>query len=306
MRSSSYQPEAVYGFLRVCIHNPSDNPKYLPCGIFRNNTRIFPAGTYYLTITKQEYDFMVSELNLDIRIHDGMWIFVRKVSYPYRSRVMELFALKQKYKGSDEMLTDCAKKMLNSFYGKAIQMIRNNDGKLICGLGWNPMYASIITANTRIKVARVQNLLGPECLAVHTDSVMTLKPIPNVTNTLGEFSHVVDDSLILIACGMYAIGANEATKGFNTGASWRQILHHHRKKTSITLPVTKVDTWLDAVAKGNYSTINLFHKEKKIIDLNGDIKRGWLRSVTGADLLNSSEQSFHLLHLEKRPPKYWR
>jgi len=306
-RTAEYQPKAVYGFLRCFIENPEG--KNVPCGVMVDGVRIYPAGRYFLTITKAEYDYLVS-INVKTTIIDGVWLFVKRKRYPYRKIVADLFKIKSEYKNKDLMVYNTTKICLNSFYGKCVQAIPLHTGRIAVGAGWNPIYGSVITANTRIKVTQIQNMLGNDCLAVHTDSVMVTKPLPESIpqNGLGKFEHVITGKGILVACGMYQLSDDCAFKGFkpNKKDSWETILSRNLTKKRLKYKVLHVESWIEAMAKNHEtSCINVFEKNKKLIDLNCDTKRVWMKKVTGRDLLNKLEHSLPKIRVESSPPKYW-
>jgi hypothetical protein len=304
--SPKYQKKAIYGFLRVKVCNKEG--VYLPCGIMRNKVRVYPAGEFYTTITKGEYDFL-REYGVKCYILNAVWLFVAKKKYPYRKTVDCLFELKKKYKNRDAMLYEVSKRMLNSFYGKTVQVIENWKGEFVAGIGFNPMYGSIITAGARIKMARIQNMLKNNCLAVHTDSVITLCPLEEkyVTGRIGEFDLVCSGPGILVACGQYEIADQAAYKGFEPiGAeTWKKILKKCFNSSIIKYPVLKVESWIEAMSKGHYDRVNLFTNETKKIDLNADTKRCWMKNIAGKDLLYNLENSLPLLIIENKPPKSW-
>jgi hypothetical protein len=305
-----YEKDAVYGFVRCRIENPNGTP--LPCGIMRNNVRMYPAGTYYLTITKEEYEYLCS-LNIHADILGGVWFFVRRKRYPYRKTVMGLFDIKSMYKGKDKMLYNVSKYAMNGFYGKHVQCIEQPNGKIAVGAGWNPIYGSVITANTRIKVTKMQNLLKGDCLAVHTDSVISTRLLGTryIRGGLGNFETVEGASGegVIVACGMYQIGKSNAFKGFKprSGETWFDLLRKFRKRKVVPYKQLHVESWLEAMAKGHEPTaINVFERSHKLVDLNCDTKRIWTREVTGQDLLDGLEQSLPKVHVEMKPPSFWK
>lgn len=309
VHSKTYQPDAIYGFVRCRINNPSG--VHLPCGIMRNGVRVYPAGHYYLTITKEEYEYLC-ELNIETEIIQGVWFHVRRKRYPYRSTIMGLFDIKSKYKGNDAMLYYVSKVVMNGFYGKCVQCIEQPNGKVAIGAGWNPVYGSVITANTRIKVTKMQNMLGDDCLAVHTDSVMSKRKLGKsfVRGGLGQFEEVEGASGegVIIACGMYQIGRANAFKGFKPrkGETWFNILTRYRKRKSIPYKQLHVESWLEAMSKGHEPTaINVFENSVKMVDLNCDSKRIWSGDVTGEQLLDGLEASLPKVHVEMRQPNFW-
>lgn len=306
--SAVYQPKAVYGYLRVRI----DNHKglYLPCGVKRPDGSVYyPAGLYYATITKAEYEYLL-EVGCPVEIISGYWFFVKRRLHPYRRAIADLFKIKSDVKGKDRMLYNTTKIVMNGYYGKMAQCIEQHDGSILVGSGWNPMYAAVITANTRIAVSRLQNLLGDDCLAVHTDSVITTRPIPRrfLKDRLGAFEYVTYGDGILIACGMYWIKDQGAYKGFipDRGDTWPDILARWRHRKTIPYRQLHVESWVEAMAKNHpKSRINVFKHERKRVDLNCDSKRTWPSRISALRLLTDTEHSMPKVVVNFSPPKHW-
>lgn len=293
--SSTYQPDAVYGFLRVHIINNGEN--HIPCGLMIKNTRIYPAGDFYLTITKNEYEYMITLSGVSIEILSAFWLFVKTKKYPYKKTTEKLFEMKDYYKNTlpDRLLLNVSKYMLNSFYGKTCQAIEDYTGKINCGIGFNPVYASVITANCRIKVCKIQNELKNSCLAVHTDSVITTKSIDEkyLSSSIGNFKLESQGKGLLLACGQYEHAEKNAFKGFSPlqDDTWTKILKRNGNNSTIDYPILHVESWIEAVAKGHYDKINLFTNEIKKINLNADIKRVWLEKTNCLKLISTLQTS---------------
>ena len=307
LRSKVYQSEAEYGWLRCEIQNPDGRP--MPFGVLQRGVRTFPAGRFFLAITKEEYDYAMAH-GLEPRIIDAVWLFVRRKRYPYRKVIDELFALKAEYKGKDTMLYNVSKVMMNSFYGKTCQMIEDWKGTINAGIGWNPMYASYITARTRIRVTEMQRRFGERCLGVHTDSIIITDTLPaeEVTGEFGGWDHVVEGKGCIIGCGMYHIGGAYAYKGFvpKRTDSWPKLLRACGRKAFFEYPQQRAISWMHALAMGRPEKINYFEQYPKRVDLNADSKRAWARKATGSSLLRGLEQSFPQVYLETEPPHEWK
>ena len=317
-KSREYQRKADYGFLRCHIDNSQG--ACIPCGIMRGGVRVYPSGVFYLTITKQEYDYL-QEINVPCEILSGYWIFTSaKKFYPYKKVVDTLFKLKSEYKKKgDLLLTMLAKIMLNGFYGKLLAMTliieRPGPGEIednkyyLAGRLWNVIYGSVITANTRIKVCRMQNRFKDKCIAVHTDSVILTCKLPEneIKNEIGEFNFDCEGAGVLLACGQYEIGEKSAYKGFIPihDDNWKSILEKNLAKSIIDYPYLKVESWLEAMAKGHFKKINYFSDETKKINLNADIKRLWKKTIRARDLLDNLEQSLPIIHIETSSPDWW-
>jgi hypothetical protein len=311
--SKQYQKSATYGYLRVKIH--VDNPDiHLPCGIFKK-LRIYPIGTYYLTITKQEYDYMRNELQVDVQIIDGAWIIVSRRLYPYRAVMKELYDQKQYWKSKDKQRSHNFKIVMNGFYGKMAQCIHTPEGTYLAGSGWNPLYSSVITANTRIQVTRLQNILKKSCLAVHTDSVISTRKIPRrfLGKELGKFELVTHGKGIIVACGIYEINGQSALKGFRVmreecPITLTELMQENPNKKKIKLLMRHVESWTQAMAHNHEAdTINVFDEEfPKDLTINCDTKRQWPCDMTTTDILNHRQRSTPLLEYQEQKPSYWK
>lgn len=310
-----YVDEAIYAFLRVKIDN-GDTFIHVPCAVKNGQgVDVYPVGCYYTTITKQEYDYL-KDCGINVKILSGYWLCIGVRSFSYRRVIDELFEIKKLYKGKDAFLYEVSKKMMNSFYGKSLQLIQEivsctGGEKTIyrAGRAFNPVYGSIITANTRIKVTKIQNLLKEHCFAVHTDSVLTDRELPEAfcSGALGEFELQNEGEGVIVACGQYQIQTKGAYKGFKPfeDENWLRMLKHDENRSVFTHETLHVEGWYEAVAKGHYDRINLFQKDRKKIDLNADTKRLWLRKVRAKDLLKGIEQSAPQVVIDKQKPEGW-
>lgn len=310
--SKTYENEAIYGFIRCRIKSVHDTA--LPCGIkLKDEVRIYPTGTLYLTITKNEYDYLL-ESGIEIKIYDGYWIFVERIKYPYKFTIASLFDIKDEYKNKDMMIYNLAKTIMNSKYGKMAQCIKDKDGNYVAGAGWNPIYASVITANTRIQVTKMQKLLKDKCLGVHTDSIITTEKVDNslIPGEFGKFSYESEGKTILIGCGVYQLGELSGTKGirlrknyYRSPDTWQRVLKRSKDKEKIEYPVLHVESWYEAMSKNHKKQkINFFEKTKKIVDLNCDVKRTWLNTTNSKLLLSGLEYSVPK-HVIQNKPKNW-
>jgi len=299
-----YHPDAAYAFLYVTVETYGNIS--LPMGVLLKNTRVYANGKYSIAITKNEYEYL-KKAGVRVRIKKGFYLFIDNVKYPYRETTDELYKMKAHYKGKDEALYNVSKVMLNGFYGKFVQCIEDWTGVYKAGIGFNPIYASIITANTRLQVTEIQNELQQDCIAVHTDSVMCKKPIDKKYLTdsgeIGKFEKCTEGEAIIIACGCYQVGNTAAFKGFKPKSiidkktkeerleNWYDILKRTGKKDKISTSSLQVESWISATAKGHTGTINKFEELPKDIDLNCEIKRNWNYIFNASDFLNQSFDS---------------
>lgn len=316
VKSKKYKKDAYYGFLRCQVINTDF--KNISHGLLDKNTRIYPIGSYYCTLTKNEYDYYIS-IGIEIKIISAYWIFIDNPVYPYKKVIDNLFKIKYEYKKKDVTIYNLAKYIMNSFYGKTCQLItkvsRKTDTRFLdAGNAFNPIHASIITANTRLEVTKLQNILGENCLAVHTDSIMTTKEIPEqfLYNELGGFEFVDKGDTIIIACGCYQIGDTKAFKGFHPKKrghkidDWYSLLEKHYNDDHIKYSDLVVPSWYECSFRGNFQDINLFTNREKKIMLNADIKRRWPSyTLKGKDYLKKSFYGEHRIEVNNIKPNHW-
>jgi hypothetical protein len=234
----------------------------------------FPAGWFRKIITFIEYQYIVNQGG-SATIHQACWLVPQRVVYPYHDDIHHLVQLKQQYKGKDELAYHTSKILMNSLYGKFVQLIEQGDDKWRAGSSWNPIYASYITAETRIKVSQLQ-LKYSSIRAVHTDSVISDKPLPYAkTNTLGALSYEIEGEGIIVGCGVYEIGNKTALRGVPSHVTLRELCETGKGK--VTINVRQPLSWrLASVRHRDESEINRWLDANKDLRPNSDRKRIWL------------------------------
>lgn len=215
-----YQREAAYAFINCTIKIPPLLPS--PVAIKRGGKNVYPVGEISKVITKVEYDYLINN-GADITIHDACWIIPDKIKYLYKEEIERLVQLKQEYKNGDQMAYHTIKILLNSLYGKFVQLIEMDDSKWRAGSSWNPIYGSVITANTRVRISNLQRQ-HPSIWAVHTDSIISDQPLPYVKSSLlGDLSYEIEGPGILVGCGVYEIAGKSALRGIPSAISLAEL-----------------------------------------------------------------------------------
>lgn len=272
-KSNKYRQGAVYGYLHVKAKIPFEifNPHPVKlCGV---NT--FPVGELDYYITKEEYEYLISN-NVDVSIINAYWLHVPKKTYPYREEIYRLYDFKNQFKAeNNEIDYQAVKVFLNSFYGKFIQLIKFKEGWK-AGTLFNPFYASVITANTRLRITSLQQKF-PSIKAVHTDSVTSNIKLPlELSHTLGGIEISKEGKGIILGAGIYQIGNKKKFRGFQRGIDLFELCQIHRTKKR--LKHHRPLTWREVVFHGwDVSEINHFQDVKKWLKVDFDIKRVWLR-----------------------------
>lgn len=280
-----YLKGAVYGFLKVEIEVPLELPHPIP--ILRGNINTFPAGTFTRIITKEEFDYLVQS-GVKPRIIDAWWLRVRKKSYPYRKEVIKLYLEKSQAKSENRLIDyQLIKLILNSFYGKMVQLIKQGD-KYRAGLSWNPIYAAIITANDRIRMSKMQRD-HPDIIAVHTDSVISKAQLPlPLSKRLGEYDLACEGEGVILGSGIYQVNGSSHFRGFQTKQPLNELIKGKRKY--LRLPTIRPLTWREVIFHNwDPALINQFTEIPREFDINFDTKRVWLGFWDSADQVWSKE-----------------
>jgi len=297
--TSKYLKDYDYGFMTCYIDNTVSIDT--PVAIRHGYLNIYPAGKYYASITKQEYEYLISN-GVNITIKSAFWIKCKREHYPYKNIVHDLFSKKNYYKGKDYRLYNLYKIMLNSFYGKMAQTIAKPDGTIIAGNCWNPIYASIITANTRIRLCELSNKYHKHLVSVHTDSIILEKELPKnmLSDDLGAWQHVKSGDVYNVACGVYQIADKSAFRGFvlDKGIDLKSVLSRAKENTSVMLKSLEVKSWIECAFRNKRHLTNRFITEEKELNFNQDRKRHWPKDVTGQDLLTTLQKSTPLITMQ--------
>ncbi len=267
-----YHKEAVYGFIDCTLKIPANVPS--PVAVKRGTRNTFPVGEFRKTITKVEYEYLI-EAGADITIHDSCWIIPDTLVYPYKEEIARLVKLKGEYKHGDALAYHTIKIILNSLYGKFIQLVETDGGKWRAGSSWNPIYGAEITAQTRVRISNYQRLFS-SVWAVHTDSIISDCPLPfPKSSVFGDLSYETEGPGILVACGVYEIGGKTAIRGVPSKVTLRNLAERGGRVADVSSmqPIS----WRQTLQR-HYSKeeINRFSMQLKRLRPNMDEKRIWL------------------------------
>jgi len=270
--NNEYMLDATYGFIYCAIDIPLgvNSPVAWKWGA----CNIYPVGRFAKVITKTEYDYLI-EQGCSIKIIHAAWIFCVTSVRPYNEEVLKLFEYKRKYKQEGDLLkTHTVKILLNSLYGKFVQKIKHPE-YWECSTCWNPIYGSIITANTRVKITRMQQKYK-SIIAVHTDSVISTEKLDITTGKLlGDWDFEAEGNGVVLGCGIYQIGNLSKVRGFKTKIPLLDLIDV--RKSEIQLVEKHAVSWREVIFH-NWDTelINQFTDVTKKININFDRKRIWL------------------------------
>lgn len=272
IRSNKYRKGAVYGFLRCFIKIPEHI--YSPLALKKGTLNIYPVGEFQKTITKTEYEYLVST-GCDIKILDAYWLHVANKTYPFKREINNLIKKKTEYKEKNlDLDYHTIKIFLNSLYGKFVQLIKKDD-KFIAGINWNIIYGSVITANCRIKVSQLQQKYE-SVIAVHTDSIISYKKLnfPK-KGSLGDIIYDCSGAGVILGSGIYQVGSKTKFRGFTTKLDLIDLLSKSDKKLEIDS--RRPFSWREVVFHNwDLDMINRFKEVSKTVNLRFDKKRVWI------------------------------
>jgi hypothetical protein len=295
--SNCYEKYAIYGFLKV---RKKTSENFFDCnGILHENTRVFASGEIETYITKEEYEYYINN-NVDIEIIKACWLHVNNKKYIFKKEIDKLTQIKKELKEkSDELGYFIIKKLLNSLYGKLIQTVEK-DNKVIASQIWNPFWASVITANVRIRISQLQNVYR-NIIAVHTDSVISKTKLDIAEQKkFGGFEFEKEGQGIIAGCGIYQIGNKTKIRGVKLKKDLFQLFDTDEKE--LVVDEVHVPSWREVVSNNwEKEKINLFYNRQKLLDVNFDKKRIWIDDYKKWNeiFLRSVSSLPHLLFREK-------
>lgn len=270
--SKNYDDRATYAFLKVELNISPDC--FHTLGLKMGTVICYPCGYLTSWITDTEYKYLI-ECKQDVKVLECYNLYKYKARKPFEKEVNRLYVIKDKYKQEGNYLEySLVKKLLNSLYGKTIQLIQKGE-KFESGRLFNPIYAAIITANCRVRVSRMQQLC-PSIWAVFTDSIISDTPLPiSLSDDIGAWNLSSQGKGCMIGSGIYEIGDKTKLRGFDSQIRLNSLFACNKREVEI--PITKVQSWKETIFHGwDIETINKFSKQDRMIDVQFDQKRIWL------------------------------
>jgi hypothetical protein len=271
---------------------------------------VYPNGTFTQYLTKKEIQFYRLHFpNSAINIEFGYEFYPKTEEKPFKLEIERLYQWKDSE--SDPDIKYCVKIILNSLYGKFIQVSGNYNqtGKL-----FNPIYAANITAGARIKILELALQDRENIISFSTDSVTCKKPLNVPKNPkMGEFELDFEGEGVFIMSDVYNLWNNKTQKiksklrGFSlalskdieTGEVYLKDILAGMDNTLYEYYTSRPYHLGECIAhrkKRKIEDVNIFGKMKKTIDINGDNKRVWDKDfINGKKCLEENHNSYPLL-----------
>jgi hypothetical protein len=292
-------------------------PYFSPFLIKVGMLSLYPNGKFYQYLNSDEIKFIRKNFpHIKITILSGVECILFKERQPFKSEIERLYKWKESEK--DEDIKYCVKIVLNALYGKTWQKVNNNTGRL-----FNPIWASLITSRTRLKILEMA-LKSPEnIIDMLTDSISSTSLINTPKNPkMGDFSLDFTGKSVNIMCGVYTLWNDKKVKRRNRSFTVSKKIFKDSFNLMMEMDTDKEDKFLlymleslkrstkykyvrtrpyhlgeclIQTKKKNPSMINIWYKEKKDININGDKKREWIRPFkNGLDALKNNINSYPL------------
>jgi len=278
---------------------------------------IYPNGEFNQYLTQKEILFITNNFDVDISIIDGFYFYPKFLRYPLKEEIEKLYAWKESEK--DPTIKYMVKIILNSLYGKFIQKVGGNTGKI-----FNPIWAANITANTRLKLIEAALINPDNVIGFSTDSIHTEKSLNICGNgEIGSWEKDFEGKGLVIMSDIYALWNEQKKKnrfrGFRILEEEIQDDYDNieNKKNKVRSIIDILDLMGDNL-EYKYQTerprhlgeslrindltpenINVWFTEEKSININGDIKRIWDKEFRSAkNVYTENHNSVPLLILD--------
>lgn len=309
---SDIDEDATYGFYIAKVSVP-----YMSFTPLAYNTSfgtcIFPVGDFTTFLTKEE--IMAYRDYCDIKIISGYEITVKDPRTPFSKAMHDLYTWKQSTPKED-FRYELVKTIMNALYGCFYEK-EQHDKSYTTGQLFNPVYASIITANTRVQLFNTAMKYPTNTLAFATDSVLLQgSHYIEDDNSMGSWGIDRSGKGVVLRSGIYKIGNEIKARGM-------------RRSTNLITPYGKFNNIFDYITHipdmtrykiltyrpVNLSEAILHHKKLSlkdintwrtfpyVININKDFKRGYYNSFErGGDLfeINIASDPIFLKDLDRR------
>lgn len=297
--------DAYYGIYRCKVSIPDDDD-ILPPIPFRTKTNhiIRPVGEFHTTLHKCELE--AYQEKIDINVINGVEFFPNEIVEPFRSLIDTLYTWKQTLSKNNYEYA-YTKKIMNSIYGKTYEKIpqRSHEGNWFrAGKAFNPVYAGLITAGTRVQMWETAQQRPTDIVAAATDGIISQSPLHvSVSTNLGDWSFEGSGKGEVLQNGIYKFNDGYKDRGVRSGTIFvkngngynkydhlLQYVEDHTSYVEYPYQTQKVsqfgETILHHVVKSKWD-LNIFGLEDKTLNLNNEIKRVFLDQFkNGEDFLS--------------------
>ena len=261
-------------------------PLTLPSGVI--SYPVFEAGIY---TTKDE--LLAYDDAIDYEVISG-WEFWPdgEIQYPFKEYIERVYEYKSQ-SAKDSYEYSLYKILMNSLYGcfyeKFLELDENGDKQILSGKLFNPVYASLITAKTRIQLYNYAKSNMDDVIGFATDSVIFKgEPELQVSNKLGEWSLEQTGQTNVLRSGIYRIDNKLKNRGIKKAVAletpfgeFKDIFNYIQSRpfeTEYPIIMRRPLSFIECLLRHKqFSTadINRFMELEYMININRDHKRRW-------------------------------
>ena len=280
----SYNPEAYYGFYVVDVKLKYRHIEPLAY-VVKDHLLIYPGGEWRSIITKSELELL--EKNKEYKVIKGYEFYPDEIIYPFQKEIQKLYEIKNNTP-KDSYLYSLVKIIMNALYGCFYEKTKRIDG-IYVGKLFNPVYASVITANTRCKIYQFASQYEDDVIAFATDSILMKEKhhIPE-GKKLGEWEKQAHGECVAFQSGIYQIENETKSRGiqrkaqiFSPDGKFDNIFEYikaYPNRTQYEVIIKRPVHIRESLIHHEIHSIedvNTWQEFRKIIDINCDIKRVW-------------------------------
>lgn len=256
--------------------------------IFQSDVNYTPIGKWSTYLTLDEIEFIRAQGLGSVVVKNG-WFFVPKsaATKPFRYSMRHLFRQKAKIRN-----VWLPKALSVALYGKFAEKHEN----MSTGNLFNPVYAALITARTRVQIAKYALAL-PECLVVvATDGLAFNAPLPSFFLGKGFGQLRLDSSAesVVVGTNVYTIKGKYAGGTWRPGRfDWFKLLRENPDTTKYDLTHFRYTTLAEGVIPNfdKWNSVGVFANFPYEFDINYDHKRLFKKVACGRELLEGSFDS---------------
>lgn len=293
--------EASIGFYACRL---SHHYAHLPyCALKLKGQTFYPYGSWYGYITGDEIDLL--QKCGEVKVYAGWEFYPTEESYPFREAIYHLYQAKSKAKKGSYQYS-LYKIAMNSLYGAFYEKVLMPDGSFRVGSLFNPVYATLITARTRLALTTKALEYGQNAVCLATDGILIKGDVDLIdSKELGAFSLKERGESIVLRSGIYTIGEECKQRGVIKSASIKtpfgdfhsifDYLKAYPDRTTYPILFNRPIHMREALKHNKKYTkddINRFMNLELSFDLNTEVKRVFeRRGLTGRDLLETNVKS---------------
>ncbi len=292
-------PGCDVGFVR-CVVNIKSNVSPI---IFQSDVNYTPIGRWNTKLALSEMRFVVDNKLGSVMVKDG-WYFEPRASAtkPFRYSMRHLFRQKSKIRNSW-----LPKSLSVALYGKFAQ--KDDEGNT--GSLFNPVYASLITASTRLQIAKYALALPENLVLVSTDGLTFDAPLPSslLSRGFGGLRIVHSSEGVVVGTNVYTLKGKYAGGSWRPGRfNWLKLLHEQPEAVEYSLGYFRYTTMAEGVKDPTkWGLVGVFDTFPYEFSINYDHKRLFKKVSRGDELLENQYGSvpWEVGIAEKRKELLW-